>query len=211
MLKLYIIASVFLVTFMKKNYRLIFATIISLSLINCGGSENVTNEENTEQKVETAAPFEKKPQTVIIPNTNVSISNDSSSEKSIAANGTVKMIPYTIKSGDSLSQIALDNNTTVEEIAKINKITDTYKILVDQVILIPTNAPDEKNDTEPEKQTATQESSSETKTYTVKDGDSGYTIALDHGITLEKFAEINDKTIEELNVLYVGDEVLVPR
>ena len=50
MLKLYIIASVFLVTFMKKNYRLIFATIISLSLINCGGSENVTNEENTEQK-----------------------------------------------------------------------------------------------------------------------------------------------------------------
>ena len=211
MLKLYIIASVFLVTFMKKNYRLIFATIISMSLINCGGSENVTNEENTEQKVETAAPFEKKPQTVIIPNTNVSISNDSSSEKSIAANGTVKMIPYTIKSGDSLSQIALDNNTTVEEIAKINKITDTYKILVDQVILIPTNAPDEKNDAEPEKQTATQESSSETKTYTVKDGDSGYTIALDHGITLEKFAEINDKTIEELNVLYVGDEVLVPR
>lgn len=211
MLKLYIIPSVFLVTVMKKNYRLIFATIISLSLINCGGSENVTNEENTEQKVETAAPFEKKPQTVIIPNTNVSISNDSSSEKSIASNGTVKMIPYTIKPGDSLSQIALDNNTTVEEIAKINKITDTYKILVDQVILIPTNAPDEKNDTEPEKQPATQESSSETKTYTVKDGDSGYTIALDHGITLEKFAEINDKTIEELNVLYVGDEVLVPR
>ena len=63
---------------MKKNYRLIFATIISLSLINCGGSENVTNEENTEQKVQTAAPFEKKPQTVIIPNTNVSINNDSS-------------------------------------------------------------------------------------------------------------------------------------
>ncbi len=211
MLKVYIIPSVFLVTVMKKNYRLIFATIISLSLINCGGSENVTNEENTEQKIETAAPFEKKPQTVIIPNTNVSISNDSSSEKSIASNGTVKMIPYTIKPGDSLSQIALDNNTTVEEIAKINKITDTYKILVDQVILIPTNAPDEKNDTEPEKQPATQESSSETKTYTVKDGDSGYTIALDHGITLEKFAEINDKTIEELNVLYVGDEVLVPR
>ena len=73
MLKLYIIASVFLVTFMKKNYRLIFATIISLSLINCGGSENVTNEENTEQKVQTAAPFEKKPQTVIIPNTNVKL------------------------------------------------------------------------------------------------------------------------------------------
>ena len=130
MLKLYIIPSVFLVTVMKKNYRLIFATIISLSLINCGVSENVTNEENTEQKIETAAPFEKKPQTVIIPNTNVSISNDSSSEKSIASNGTVKMIPYTIKPGDSLSQIALDNNTTVEEIAK--KIVPTgkpYKII----------------------------------------------------------------------------------
>lgn len=211
MLKLYIIFSVFSVTFMKKNYRLIFATIISLSLINCGGSENVTNEENTEQKVQTAAPFEKKPQTVIIPNTNVSINNDSSAEKSIAANGAVKMIPYTIKSGDSLSQIAMDNNTTVEEIAKINKITDTYKILVDEVILIPTNAIEEKNDTEPKKQPESQESSSETKTYTVKDGDSGYTIALDHDITLEKFAEINGKTIEELNVLYVGDEVLVPR
>ena len=94
MLKLYIIFSVFSVTFMKKNYRLIFATIISLSLINCGGSENVTNEENTEQKVQTAAPFEKKPQTVIIPNTNVSINNDSSAEKSIAANGAVKI--YTL-------------------------------------------------------------------------------------------------------------------
>ena len=196
---------------MKKNYQLIFATVISLCLINCGGSENATSEENTEQKVQTAAPYEKKPQTVIIPNTNISIDNKNSTEKSVAANGTVKMMPYTIKAGDSLSQIAMDNNTTVEEIAKINKITDTYKILVDQVILVPTNVVEEKNDTDTEKKPVAQEASSETKTYVVKDGDSGYSIAIYHDITLEKFAEINGKTIEELNVLYVGDEVLVPR
>ncbi len=194
---------------MKKNYQLIFATVISLCLINCGGSENATSEENTEQKVQTAAPYEKKPQTVIIPNTNISIDNKNSTEKSVAANGTVKMMSYTIKAGDSLSQIAMDNNTTVEEIAKINKITDTYKILVDQVILIPTTVTEEK--TEPPKESTVKKESSETKTYIVKDGDSGYSIALDHDITLEKFAEINGKTIEELNVLYVGDEVLVPR
>ena len=196
---------------MKKNYRLFFATIISLSLINCGGSETVASEKNTQEKVQTAAPYEKKPQTVIIPNTNVSITNEKSPEKSIAANGTVKMMPYTIKAGDSLSQIAMDNNTTVQEIAKINKITDTYKILVDQVILVPTNTTEEEKVTESKKQPATQEVSTETKTYIVKDGDSGYSIALDHNITLEKFAEINGKTIEALNMLYVGDEVLVPR
>ena len=195
---------------MKKIFRLILISFISLTLVNCGENEDASVEDTVEQKVQNAAPYEKKPATVIIPNANVSVESTNNDKKSTAESGTITMVPYTIKSGDSLSQIAEDNNTTVEELAKINKITDTYKILVDQIILVPTKSMTSNKPSNEDKTTNTN-TSKETKTYTVQDGDSGYSIALAHDISLEKFAEINGKTIEELNLLYVGDEVLVPR
>lgn len=44
---------------------------------------------------------------------------------------------YTIQSGDSLSKIAQQNNTTVEELAKLNNITDVNKIRAGSKLKLP--------------------------------------------------------------------------
>lgn len=45
-------------------------------------------------------------------------------------------ISYTVKSGDTLSQIALDYGTTVDALVKLNNIADKNKIYVGQVLKI---------------------------------------------------------------------------
>ena len=48
---------------------------------------------------------------------------------------------YTVKSGDTLSGIAEQYNTTVEKLAEKNKIKDIHLIYVDQVLVIDGEAP----------------------------------------------------------------------
>ena len=47
--------------------------------------------------------------------------------------------PYTIRAGDWLSSIAERYDTTVEELARVNTLTNTNLIYVGQVILVPTS------------------------------------------------------------------------
>ena len=58
---------------------------------------------------------------------------------------------YTVKSGDTLSAIAKEKNTTVDEIAKKNKISNVNLITVGQVLEIE----DEKEETNTAKQATT--------------------------------------------------------
>ena len=57
------------------------------------------------------------------------------------------MMKYTVQKGDTLSAIAVLNNTTVNEIVKLNKeITDPNKIKVGQIITLPDkNEPEKTN------------------------------------------------------------------
>ena len=48
---------------------------------------------------------------------------------------------YTVKSGDTLSEIAEKYNTTVEKLAEKNKIENIHLIFVDQVLVIEGTAP----------------------------------------------------------------------
>ena len=48
---------------------------------------------------------------------------------------------YTVKPGDTLSEIAETYNTTVEKLAKLNNIKNIHLIYVDQVLVIDGEAP----------------------------------------------------------------------
>ena len=48
---------------------------------------------------------------------------------------------YTVKPGDTLSEIAETHNTTVEKLAKLNNIKNIHLIYVDQVLVIDGEAP----------------------------------------------------------------------
>ena len=50
-------------------------------------------------------------------------------------------VTYTVKPGDTLSEIAEKYNTTVDKLAEKNKIEDIHLIFVDQVLIIEGTAP----------------------------------------------------------------------
>lgn len=96
-------------------------------------------------------------------------------------------IAYTVKKGDTLSEIAKEYGTTVDKIATLNNISNTNLIYVGQYLVIPTTS-------NANVSTAT--------TYTVKNGDTLSGIANKFGTTYQKLAEING--ISNPNKIYAG-------
>ncbi len=89
-------------------------------------------------------------------------------------------VNYTVKSGDSLYKIAVQYNTTVDAIKSQNNLA-TNTLQIGQVLQIPlTN------------QTGT--------TYTVKSGDSLYSIAKKYNTTVARLKELNNLTSNLLNI-----------
>ena len=98
-------------------------------------------------------------------------------------------VAYTVKSGDTLSAIAKEYGTTVNEIASLNNISNPDLIYVGQYLLIPTTS-------------NANVSISTTYTYTVKNGDTLSGIANEFGTTYQKLAEING--LSNPNIIYPG-------
>ena len=91
-----------------------------------------------------------------------------------ATNGDKTAITYTVKAGDTLSEIAMKYGTTYQELARINNIANPNLIYAGQVIKINGTA--------------------ET-TYTVKSGDTLSGIANRYGTTWQKLYEKNKNVI----------------
>ena len=88
---------------------------------------------------------------------------------------------YIVKSGDSLYSIASRYNTTVDELRRLNNLTST-SLSIGQVLKVPT---------------ATDTSS---QTYTVKSGDSLYSIARKYNTTVDELKRLNNLTSTLLSI-----------
>lgn len=95
---------------------------------------------------------------------------------------------YVVQSGDSLYKIAREFNTTVDDIKRINGLTNDY-LSVGQVLRIPT-------------------SNITTFTYVVKNGDSLYKIAQTYNTTVDELRRLNNITS---NSLVIGQQLVIPR
>ncbi|MGM9881362.1 MAG: LysM peptidoglycan-binding domain-containing protein [Bacilli bacterium] len=102
------------------------------------------------------------------------------------ASETTTTITYTVKSGDSLYSIAREYNTTVDAIKSENNLQSNL-LSIGQVLKIP------------------KEASLET-TYTVKSGDSLYSIARKYNTTVDKLKELNNLSS---NLLSIGQILIV--
>lgn len=92
----------------------------------------------------------------------------------------VSRIRHRIQSGDSLWSLAKLYNTTVEEIKKTNKLKNEQLNLGQEIIVIK----NQNNGKQP----------LVTKKYVVKQGDSPYSIAVEHDMELERFLHLNQLT-----------------
>lgn len=64
---------------------------------------------------------------------------DDNAELTEGVESEVEWSPYTIRAGDWLSSIAERYDTTVEELARVNTLSNTNLIYIGQVILVPTS------------------------------------------------------------------------
>lgn len=110
---------------------------------------------------------------------------------------------YTVKSGDTLSGIAGQFNTTYTELAQINNLSNPNKIYVGQVLQVSAN----NNSTTSAAPAKTSTSSQTTTTYTVKSGDTLSGIASQFNTTYQQLAQINN--LSNANNIYVGQQLQI--
>ena len=125
------------------------------------------------------------------------LNNLTSNNLSIGQSLLIKKMPkentnvttYTVKSGDTLYSIAKKYNTTVNAITTLNNLTSNT-LSIGQTLKIPTST---QNVTE--------------QTYTVKSGDTLYSIARKYNTTLSDL--INRNNLKTSN-LSIGQKLIIP-
>lgn len=112
-------------------------------------------------------------------------------------NYNTETIYYTVRRGDTLSKIALQYGTTVQEIAEINGIKNVNLIYPGQILRIVTNSNIPGNQT-----------NSTNKTYyTIKRGDTLWGISTRYGIPVENIVRWNN--ISNPNLIYPGQRLIL--
>jgi len=109
---------------------------------------------------------------------------------------------YTIKSGDTLSKIANQNNTTINDLIQSNpQITNPNLIYSGSKITIPTTV----GTTAPTKQ----RTQTNGNTYTIKSGDTLSKIANQNNTTINDLIQSNPQ-ITNPNLIYSGSKITIP-
>lgn len=119
-------------------------------------------------------------------------------------NATSEFIEVKVKKGDVLEKIARHHHSTVAEIMKANKLTHT-NLRIGQVLKIP-------NKTIRKAETSTISHavpSGESRLYTVKKGDSPWTIAVKNHMKVEDLLKLNNMSEEQARRLKPGDQLRI--
>lgn len=107
-----------------------------------------------------------------------------------------QIIQYVVKRGDTLSEIAQEYNTTVNQLVSLNNIKNPNLIYVGQTLKIPTSS------------TTTQEEiCTGSIIYTVKRGDTLSAIAKKYNTTVSELVSLNN--IKNPNLIYVNQKIRI--
>jgi peptidoglycan endopeptidase LytF len=140
-------------------------------------------------------------------------------------------LQVTVKKGDALEKIAKANNTTVQEITKLNQLSSSSTLQVGQVLKVPKKKDAEiaskkdaevsskkevdvakstkKKSAEKKELNAKIKSSDKDQYYTVKSGDSPWLIASKNDIKLEDLLKLNNLDDTKARKLKPGDRIRI--
>lgn len=113
---------------------------------------------------------------------------------------------YRIRPGDTLFELALDNDISLEALLAANGLTedDVYTIQPGDDIIIPDpNAP-------AATATPTPTLAPEGFTYTVRAGDTLMAIGLRYGVNIQRILDANGMTLADARTLRPGQELIIP-
>ena len=151
------------------------ANLITVGQVLVVGTKRVTTTDNTSTTAKSAAT-----------------TNTSAAANPAAASATY----YTVKSGDNLSGIAAKYNTNVKTLAINNKITNTNMIYIGQVLLVKGAAGTSSHTVSPAKASSS--------SYTVKSGDTLWSLANNHNTTISELKRLNGLTSD---TIYIGQKL----
>lgn len=112
-------------------------------------------------------------------------------------------ILYKVQSGDTLSQIAQKNNTTVSHLVQINNIKNPNLIYVGEILTISCNHNNNSGNENGNN------SDNDVINYKIKSGDTLSEIALKYNTTVSNIVNLNN--IKNPNLIYTGDVIKVRR
>lgn len=104
-----------------------------------------------------------------------------------------------IQCGDTLNQLALQYNTTVENLVQLNNISNPNLIYAGNTLIVPVNS----NNTNKVNTTLSGD-----EIYIVKPGDTLSSIANEYNTTVKILAVANN--IRNINLIYVGQRIVIP-
>lgn len=201
---------------------LLLTTIPLLALlVACGDDDSPDDAPAENEPVTSATPYVVMPTAVIVRGTQSPGPGGSSGA------GGGQEVTYTVESGDTLLALATRYDTTVEAIMTRNDIESASDLQVGQELVIPRGAssvgtpPAQPAATATPSRTATATAPARGTstpggrgdggdTYQVQSGDLAGSIADQFGVTLEELAEANNRTVDSLDELAVGDELIIP-
>ena len=143
---------------------------------------------------------------IAIANTPVITNKSDYTQTNNGASTTATATYYTVQSGDTLSGIAVEYNTTTATLTSLNNLSNPNLIYVGQRLLVKstsTSAASSATSTATSTASATSTSSTTSATtYTVKAGDTLSSIASSHNTTTAALTSLN--SLANPNLIYVG-------
>ena len=143
---------------------------------------------------------------IAIANTPVITNKSNYTQTNNGASTTATATYYTVQSGDTLSGIAVEYNTTTATLTSLNNLSNPNLIYVGQRLLVKstsTSAASSATSTATSTVSATSTSSTTSATtYTVKSGDTLSSIASSHNTTTAALTSLN--SLANPNLIYVG-------
>jgi lysozyme len=168
-------------------------------LAACGDDSSPAETPESNQPVVSATPYDVTPTPIIV--------TGSGSSSGVAGG---QEISYTVESGDTLLALATRFDTTVEAIMRRNDLASASDLNIGQQLIIPRGTSSVASPAATTAATARAGNSSSGRTYQVQNGDLAGSIAAQFGITLDELAEANNRTVESLDQLTVGEELVIP-
>lgn len=101
---------------------------------------------------------------------------------------------YQVKSGDTLSLIALRYGVSIDELVQANGLADPDMIYIGQVLVIPNRQPEV--------------SEVSVQIYTIKTGESLAMIARRYGVSIDQILAANN--LPDINSIYTGQQLTIP-
>lgn len=112
-------------------------------------------------------------------------------------------ISITVQSGDALEKIAKTHNTSVKEIMKFNNLVNT-KLQIGQTIYLPPLSKES-----PKTETSSSLAVAKQQFYTVRTGDTPWTIAAKNQLKVDELLQLNNLNQEKARYLKPGDRLRI--